>query len=168
MSAAAVIGLVVALVVIGLGARLVWIGTRTFDWQDLRPGVKYAAHDGQPVDAELLGEAWDSTVRIIVGASPWTEFAVRGALVNVRVIVMPTPTWVDQWFRRVAGLQQDGCLWIGSDFKALTHECIHRCEEYIHGHADGTHKTWRDRGLRVVEALGEARLAGLKRQHGYE
>jgi hypothetical protein len=81
----------------------------------------------------------------------WVESL--SCLSGLHVLVMPTESWIDGWFRKVAGLQRDDGVAIGPSHAALTHELAHRVCQLRFNDPDADHIHWRERFLDVAESL---------------
>lgn len=81
----------------------------------------------------------------------WTSSSIEKALHDIRIYVMDEDSWVDEWGRKVAGIQAGRNLIVGRNLAAFLHEAAHRCEEVIDKERDMEHSTWVADGIRAAD-----------------
>lgn len=162
MTPAAWIGLGLGAAVAGLVGSLFWRWrAKQPRWRNLGslrlPQASYAGYENGPVaNVGRLQLALEKAVDCL--GQVWPLELVVGATRGVRILVMPTPEWVDAWGRSVAGTSGRGILCVGSDFLALGHELAHHLEEALDGRRDDGHEGWNGRGIRRAEGEFETWL----------
>lgn len=139
-----------------------WIRAQT-PWEKLSenfPDARYYGKDHKP-DPQLLERCLHQTIQLLIkhsqlavgltGPAKWTAPKVAWALRDVRIYVMDSDKWVDEWGRTVAGIQADRNIIVGRNLASFLHECAHRCEQVIDNERDLTHATWVADGIRAAE-----------------
>lgn len=122
--------------------------------------------DSPPVTFQYLNAKFDDArvrrivyVAIAALAEVWPKESVYGALNGVRIVVQDTPSWVDPYGRKVAGLSlYNGDIWVGSDMDALCHEFAHRVESKLDRIEDAQHQGWTEKGISEAIAKYHAAL----------
>lgn len=151
-----VVGIVLAAILGGFTYLLVRLLKSRVPWKKLPgyPSASYFGKDHEP-DTALLVECLKKTQLLLSThcgprQSKWTSEAIVGALRNIRIYVMNEDKWVDEWGRKVAGIQAGRNIILGRDLAAFLHECAHRCEEVIDRERDMAHATWEGDGIRAA------------------
>ena len=141
-------------------------------WKRL-PGTtaKYFGKSHEP-NVELLAACHKKSAELLAkhsqystppgGLIKWSLSAVTKALSDARIYVMDEDKWVDEWGRKVAGIQAGRNLIVGRNLAAFLHECAHRCEEVIDKERDMDHVTWVADGIRAAEDEFAVWLSGQK------
>jgi hypothetical protein len=157
-----VVGLILTAILSGFIYVLVkYLKTRV-QWKKLPlyPSASYFGKNHDP-NTVLLVDCLQKSMELLSkhsrhGGPPnnginWGFSAVQRALRDVRIYVMDTDAWVDEFDRKVAGIQAGRNLFVGKDLAAFLHECAHRCEEVIDKERDMEHTGWVGNGIRAAE-----------------
>jgi len=150
-----IVGLTLAAILGGFAYMLIRFWT---PWKRLSdfPEARYCGRKHEP-DVQLLALCLHQTIQLL-GETKWGRLRVAEALRDVHLYVMDTDSWVDEFGRKVAGIQSGQRLFIGRNLAAFLHECAHRCEEVIDRERDMEHATWDADGIRSAESEFDAWL----------
>lgn len=156
---------ILGLVLLGIIGGIAFIFVRFFKaqvkWKKL-PGTsaQYFGKNHEP-NVVLLAECLKKAAELLAkhsqlvtppgGLIKWPLSTVTKALSNARIYVMDEDKWVDEWGRKVAGIQAGRNLIVGRNLAAFLHEAAHRCEEVIDRERDMEHSSWVADGIRAAD-----------------
>ena len=169
-----IVGIVLAAILGGFTYLLVRFLKSRVPWKKLStdfPRARYFGKDHEP-NTKLLTLCLHQAIQLLAkhsqivagptGPAKWSPAVVAKALQDARIYVMNEDKWVDEWGRKVAGIQAGRNLIIGKNLAAFLHECAHRCEEVIDKERDMDHVSWVGDGIRAAEEEFSSWLAGQK------
>lgn len=153
-----VLGVIIAAAVAGIVSILVRLFSKTIPWKKFAvvpsgfEAIRYSIQPPHQVDEQILIDCLMKTIELLPQHVPgWTHEKVTKALSDIRILVRNSDSWLDEYGRKVAGLQNGKAIAVGANLAAFFHEAAHLAEERLNGGTDFSHASWETNGIRTAE-----------------
>lgn len=153
-----ILGVVLAAVLGGIAGILIRFFSKMVPWKKFATvpagfsAIRFHVEPPHQVSEQVLVDCLMKTIELLSQHVPgWTHEKVSKALSDTRILVRNQDAWVDEYGRKVAGLQIDNAIMVGANLAAFLHEAAHLAEERINGGTDASHVSWDTNGVRTAE-----------------
>lgn len=109
-------------------------------------GVMWFSKAADTIPSDIVN-ALKASVQLLSMWTKWPGEDIGKLVLTMKIYVEATPTWGDGYGRKVAGLQAQNVIYVGSDLAAMCHELAHLCELKLDLFIDDAHEGWVKNGI---------------------